>query len=68
MSDSIKTKMDRAVDRSAEAEEYEYAGRKVKRTGLAEIVGVRSDLLTEERVSRKGNVLQRAMHGSVRRG
>ncbi|MGE4292378.1 MAG: hypothetical protein AB7E32_09225 [Desulfovibrio sp.] len=68
MSDDIKTQMDKAVTRSAEAEEYEYAGRKVKRTGLAELVGVRSDLLAEERVASKGNVLQRAMHGAVRRG
>jgi len=67
VSDDIKTKMDQAITRSAEAEEYEYAGRKVKRPNLSTLLGAREDLLAEGRAKRNGNIFQRAMHGAARR-
>lgn len=61
-----QTSTDNALADAIEAEEYERDGRKVKRDPL-KLSRLRDDLNAEARVARDGNVLQRAMTGSVRR-
>ena len=57
-----------ALSRSIAAEEYEIAGRRVRRAGVRDLKALRDDLDAEDRSARRGNVLQRAMIVAPRRG
>ena len=68
MSDKLNQEItDEALGKAVEVEEYEHEGRRVKRDP-EKIMRVRDNLNAEFRVAAKGNILERAQHGAVKRG
>ena len=65
--DFTKDSTEDALVKTVEAEEYERAGRKVRRSNLRTLFDVSREVGAEERTRSNGNILERAQHCAVKR-